>query len=165
LAEASGQRGVRASRPSREQGFTLIELMVVVLIIAILITVAIPMFLGARTRAQDRAAQTRLRSALTAEKTYYADKQAYTQTAADLLAVEESLALDAAADANPTKGSVAYALVGNVVVLGTQSGSGTCFYLKDTPTGAGSGTRYGSDGAAPCPKPSAMEPTITLDRW
>jgi type IV pilus assembly protein PilA len=152
-------------RASREQGFTLLELMVVVLIITILIVVAVPIFLGARTRAHDRAAQAALRQALTAEKTWYADKQAYTQTAADLLAVEGSLALDASADANPTKGSVAYALVGNVIVLGTQSASGTCFYLEDTPTGAGAGTRYGSDGAAPCPKPSAKEPTITLDKW
>ena len=165
MPKAPGRRGVRASRPSRQHGFTLIEMMVIVLIVAILLLVAIPMFLGARTRAQDRAAQTKLRSALTAEKTWYADKQAYTQTAADLLSVEESLALDAAADANPAKGSVAYALVGGVVVLGTQSVSGTCFYLKDTPTGAGSGTRYGSDGSTPCPKPSAMEPTITLDKW
>ena len=52
----------------REEGFTLIELMVVVLIIAILIAIAIPTFLGARKRAQDRAAQSNLRNALTAEK-------------------------------------------------------------------------------------------------
>src|SRR5215213_6758529 len=60
-----------------EQGFTLIELMVVVLIIAILIAIAIPTFLGARDRANKRAAQSNLRNALTAEKTVYADSQVY----------------------------------------------------------------------------------------
>jgi type IV pilus assembly protein PilA len=56
-----------------EQGFTLIELMVVVLIIAILIAIAIPTFLGAQNRARDRGAQSNLRNALTAAKTVATD--------------------------------------------------------------------------------------------
>src|SRR5438132_13152417 len=74
-----------------EKGFTLIELMVVVLIIAILIAIAIPTFLGARQRAQDKQAQSNIRNALTTEKTYYVDNQAYTSTAANLTAIETSL--------------------------------------------------------------------------
>src|SRR6266487_7117164 len=74
-----------------EKGFTLIELMVVVLIIAILIAIAIPTFLGARKRAQDKQAQSNIRNALTAEKTFYVDKQVYTQTATDLTPIESSL--------------------------------------------------------------------------
>ena len=56
-----------------EQGFTLIELMIVVLIIGILIAIALPTFLGARKRAADRAAQSDLRTGLAAGLTYYAE--------------------------------------------------------------------------------------------
>jgi type IV pilus assembly protein PilA len=155
----------RRLQREREGGFTLIELMVVVLIIAILIAIAIPTFLGARHRAQDRAAQSNLRNALTAEKTYYTDKQAYTPdatAAADLKGIEPSLTYDAAADAVPTQGSIAYKLLASgAIVLGSKSASGTCFYVQDLPTGATAGTTYGADTT--CPKPSAA--TVTATAW
>src|ERR1700681_3211715 len=71
------------ARDRGEEGFTLIELMVVVLIIAILIAIAIPTFLGARQKAQDRAAQSNLRNALTAAKTAYVDSQSYASDVAN----------------------------------------------------------------------------------
>src|SRR5439155_18056507 len=86
-----------------DEGFTLIELMVVVLIIAILIAIAIPTFLGARKRAQDRAAQSNLRNALTAEKVYYTDAQAYANSVGAngtaLTSIEPSLTYAAAVSA------------------------------------------------------------------
>ena len=93
---------LRARRQS-EEGFTLIELMVVVLIIAILLAIAIPSFLGARGKAQERAAQSNARNALTAEKTYYTDNQVYSELPADLTAIEPSLDYKNVAPAQGTK--------------------------------------------------------------
>src|SRR5437879_7442134 len=98
------QKLIERRQKGSEEGFTLIELMVVVLIIAILIAIAIPTFLGARARAQDRAAQSSLRNALTAAKTLYTDNNAYTgadESATGLITVEPSLTYKAH-DANST---------------------------------------------------------------
>jgi type IV pilus assembly protein PilA len=143
-----------------EEGFTLIELMVVVLIIAILIAIAIPTFLGARQRAQDRAAQSNLRNALTAEKTYYTDSEVYSNVVADVKAIEPSLDWEAAA-APSASGKVAVETqdTGNIVCVEAQSKSGTFFILADIATGGGAGTYYNKGAATvACPASSAAAP-------
>ena len=60
-----------------EEGFTLIELMVVVLIIAILLAIAIPTFLGARNSANARSMQSNLRNGLTAEQSNWTNTQGF----------------------------------------------------------------------------------------
>ncbi|MGH9018233.1 MAG: prepilin-type N-terminal cleavage/methylation domain-containing protein [Acidimicrobiales bacterium] len=61
------------SATSPEGGFTLIELMVVLLIIAILLAIAIPTFLGVTGSANDRAVQSNLSNGLTEAMTRYED--------------------------------------------------------------------------------------------
>jgi len=61
-----------------DAGFTLIELMVVLLIIAILLAIAIPTFLGVTSSANDRAAQSNLTNGLTeATAQYQSSGQSY----------------------------------------------------------------------------------------
>jgi type IV pilus assembly protein PilA len=126
------ERLIARRRQGNEEGFTLIELMVVVLIIAILIAIAIPTFLGARERAQNRSAQSNVRNALTAEKTYYTDAQLYTADPTAMTAIEPSLTYVAAV---PAKGSrevyVAVNGTADTVTLGAQSASGKCYWLSD----------------------------------
>jgi prepilin-type N-terminal cleavage/methylation domain-containing protein len=65
-----------------ESGFTLIELMVVLLIIAILLAIAIPTFLGVTGSANDRAAQSNLTNALTeASAAYQSNNQSFVNAA------------------------------------------------------------------------------------
>jgi len=135
-------------RRDEEQGFTLIELMVVVLIIAILIAIAIPTFLGARQRAQDRAAQSDLRNGLTAEKTTYTDTQVYDATAANMKAIEPSL--DWGGKLTVVVGDTTVPPDGQTVCLSEASKSGKVFQLADVAAGANAGTYYGKS-AAGCP--------------
>ena len=60
-----------------DAGFTLIELMVVLLIIAILLAIAIPTFLGVANSAGDRASQSNLTNALTEVKALYQNSASY----------------------------------------------------------------------------------------
>jgi len=91
------------SRIQDEKGFTLIELLVVILIIGILAAIALPAFLGQRSRAQDTEAKSAVREAQTAMETYYTDNQTY--VGADQAAIrdiEASLSSGAGATITPS---------------------------------------------------------------
>ncbi len=76
---------------SDNRGFTMVELLVVILIIAILAMIALPAFTGQRTKAQDLDAQTTLRTAATALATYHTDHDSFDATEAQLRAIEPAL--------------------------------------------------------------------------
>ncbi len=76
---------MRMTLPKRnEEGFTLIELMIVVAIIGILAAIAIPQFSNYRKRAANAAAMSDAKNMATAQEVYYTDNNTYASDIADL---------------------------------------------------------------------------------
>jgi type IV pilus assembly protein PilA len=127
-----------------EGGFTLIELMVVVLIIAILLAISIPTFLGARQRAEHRSTQSNIRNALTVERTYFTDNGTYTASSALMTAIEPSVGyLSPPAVPAPGAKEVEVALGGtNDVCITGQSRDAQFFSIVDEATGPTAGIWY-----------------------
>jgi type IV pilus assembly protein PilA len=156
-------------RRDEDEGFTLIELMVVVLIIAILIAIAIPTFLGAQDRARDRGTQSDLRNAITAAKTLATDN------AGMFLGPDGTTEIDAAilSDAEPSLAAqfqdsaltgvdqiyVNTDAGGVAITLSKKSASGTEFGISSTSDGQV--TYCKSETAGACD--TAAENTLT--KW
>lgn len=127
----------------KDRGFSLTEMLVVLAIIAILMSVAVPTLLGPKERAQDAAAQARLVAGLKTEEVFAAGGNGYSGNQTVLEALEPSL------DWSSKEPGVLHVVVASVegtndaVLLYTRSNSGTWFGLRQDRAGAGRHTCSG----------------------
>ena len=137
-------------RLSREEaGFTLVELMVVVLIIAILIALAIPTFLGYRRRADDVAARSSATLAIKVAKSLTDENSYAPVTLGALSATEPSLTFVLGSDPSTGPSVVSQEVpdpLQRTFVLAVYSRAGNCYLVRDDVLGA---TTYGELLAIP----------------
>ena len=146
---------IGATAEGHDDGWTLVETMVVVLVIGLLIAIAVPTFLGSRNRSYNRAAQANLRNALVGAKSIYSARVSYVCA----LSAATAACPQALPQAEPalTYTTVASSTATNLVSVWTaptaltwaaarMSKSGVCFGIRDVQTGAPPttvGTWYG----------------------
>jgi type IV pilus assembly protein PilA len=151
-------------RRQDEKGFTLIELMVVVLIMGILMAIAIPTFLSTRGSANDASAKSNATNAFTNEKSYYASNQVFLGA----IATSTGNTLDDTLPWGTGLGQVATYVVGNTapvsaVVIVAGSSSGNCFYIEDSETASAAYIGYAeTTGATTCTAPGSFTPITTV---
>jgi len=163
-------RAAERSKSGEDAGFTLIELMVVLLILAILLAIAIPTFLGVTKSANDRAAQSNLNTALlNAKAQYQQNSQAYPATGTLVTALqsaEPSLSFTANNSANQNQISVFVTADNAALVMATYSvQTKNCWIVVDTPTATAAVASTPFTGTAQTPTvavyPASVSPAAT----
>jgi type IV pilus assembly protein PilA len=157
--------GMRIRRA--DDGFTLIELMVVVLIIAVLLAIAIPTFIAARNRSSDRLAQTSLRTALNNARVVYSDGQSFLHADDSGLHVEDASVafLPAGGVSSEGKRVSVDGSAGDRWYAAAWSKAGHCFFLADA--GGSQPTSYLVSDTIPCraSEAAAHAAEFAADGW
>lgn len=129
---------IRGAMLHRDDGYSLVEFTVAVLIVGVMLTFAIPTLLSARFRAQDRAAQSILRDTVTSAKVIFTDGKSYTTVTpgpdGNLAASQPQLQFVDAVTVSSS--SVVISVEGSQTRFraAAKSATGRCWYVRESVT-------------------------------
>ena len=148
---------------AREDGFTLVELMVVVAILAVLLLMSLSTFAGVKARAQDSAAKQGAAKAMETGRIVFTDQATYaTADTATLAAAEPGMQFaDAAVGSDDP--NVASTDVPDASTTGTPSWR-RCTAMRGTASSSATGSRSGSATRCSVMPLPATAPRGTLRR-
>lgn len=136
------------SLKQKQSGFTIVELLIVIVIIGILAGLVITTFVGIQARARDSERQTDINAIQKQLEAYYANVGAY-PTLADMNASNfrsaNTIKLDAKALADPSNSGTQ--TLGSTAVASLSASTKAYSYLP-TPSGCGSSTNDGTTSAS-----------------
>src|SRR3954454_4627741 len=135
----------RIAQGNTEGGFTLIELLVVIIILGILLAIAVPSYIGFKSKAEASAAQANVRASVPAVEALYSDNGTYVGLDAASTAATPGIAYYDASSASKISIDATQMTTTSSCIYATSGGS---TYYKLGP--AGTITKEPTPAATPC---------------